>query len=144
MASCVDCLFQPNGLPSQIAGTQIFLYGKISVLLHIECVFYFIGGEQELGCYRFSQYWGEKITEPNLTIEKCLEFCRERSVAFAALYGGHNVCRCNDVMPGESLKKDEEDCDESCKGDLENTGGCGGNYRMSLYFVMGTHPFPNQ
>ena len=103
-----------------------------------------IGGEQELGCYLYTKNWGEKITEQNLTIEKCLGYCRERSVPFAALYGGHKVCRCHDEMPGESRKRDEEDCDESCKGDLENEGGCGGNYRMSVYFVAGTQTLPNQ
>ena len=96
---------------------------------------YVVGGEQELGCYVYINNWGEKITEPNLTIEKCLGYCRERSLPFAAL--SQNICRCHDEMPGDSRKRDEEDCYESCKGDVENKGGCGGDYRMSVYFVAG-------
>ena len=29
----------------------------------------------------------------------------------------------------------DEQCTESCKGDPENTGGCGGDKRMSVYLV---------
>ena len=29
----------------------------------------------------------------------------------------------------------DEQCTDSCKGDLENTGGCGGDKRMSVYLV---------
>ena len=123
--------------------TQFYYTLNFFLLYSIKYV-HVIGGEQELGCYVYINNWGEKITEENLTIEKCLGYCRERSLPLAALFGSHNVCRCRDKLPAESLKRDEEECDDSCIGDLENEGGCGGNNRMNVYFVTGMQTLPNQ
>ena len=88
-----------------------------------------------LGCFKFLSHWGEKIYDPQLTIEKCFEYCRQRSARIAGLYGGHHKCICDDGFPAEKHRAADEQCTDSCKGDLENIGGCGGNYRMSLYLV---------
>ena len=44
-------------------------------------------------------------------------------------------CICNDGFPMDRFMVADEQCTESCKGDPENTGGCGGDKRMSVYLV---------
>ena len=95
----------------------------------------FLGGDQGLGCFKFVPTWGKKIHDTKLTIEKCLGYCRERSLPVAGLYGGHDKCICNEKLIHNKHKVTDEECTDSCKGDMENTGGCGGNYRMSVYWV---------
>jgi len=78
---------------------------------------------------------GAYYADPDaMTIESCLAFCDNQPVSyrFMAITDGFQ-CSCDNFFENifESVPSDE--CQEPCRGDSSEAGGCGGNYMASTY-----------
>ncbi|CAJ0904389.1 19657_t:CDS:2 [Entrophospora sp. SA101] len=95
-----------------------------------------------IGCIHDNFYCGKRamndddkiITDENLTVDKCIDLCRERKFKLAGLEAG-NQCFCSDSYIGLGGIRDEH-CSSSCVGNSSQI--CGGSWALmvgSLVFV---------
>ena len=70
----------------------------------------------------------------NMTIQKCLELCRQKRTIYAVLRA-RNTCRCQNGTFLDENKKDDSECNIPCIGDGNDIcGGRGkGQERISVY-----------
>ncbi|CAJ0830160.1 10003_t:CDS:2 [Entrophospora sp. SA101] len=90
-----------------------------------------------IGCIHDNFYCGKRamndddkiITDENLTVDKCIDLCRERKFKLAGLEAG-NQCFCSDSYIGLGGIRDEH-CSSSCVGNSSQI--CGGSWALSIY-----------
>ncbi|KAL5352183.1 hypothetical protein ACLOAV_002130 [Pseudogymnoascus australis] len=92
-----------------------------------------VDGYKYQGCYVDSRdarvLSGASLAHDELTLEKCAAFCKEGGFkVFGAEYG--RECWCGAAL-GPTTKVGEEQCDQSCNGDVSEA--CGQGDRLSVY-----------
>lgn len=93
-----------------------------------------------IGCIPDSQYCGKRAmndddqvhTDEALTVDGCIDLCRERKFKYAGLEAG-NQCFCSNSYNGLPTNSNQERCSTSCAGDSSQI--CGGSWALSIYKV---------
>ena len=70
-----------------------------------------------------------KVDRENMTIENCIQFCKNDGYAFAGVES-EDECFCGNNPPSQNSIPDSE-CNSKCSGD--QTQICGGHWKISIY-----------
>ena len=84
-------------------------------------------------CYQYSALDNPTtINRDDLTVDYCVNWCKESSYSLAAICGG-SICGCTNepINFHEEVGKDQ--CDSECSGQANTTGLCGGSQQWTIY-----------
>ena len=74
------------------------------------------------------------IERDDLTVEYCLNWCRDRAYKLAAIMEG-KYCVGTDGSIDLTKEVNKNDCNSECPGQENSTGLCGGPSRWTIYVL---------